>query len=101
MEKSFNARSGYLFLLLEILFLALAIAGFIMQVIVPAIILIVLFIVLAPGFTAVDPNQSYVLILFGLIKVQSRIMGSFGLIRSLLKRSFHFGREILTVSPLR
>ncbi len=68
MEKSFTARSGYLVLALEIIFLALAIVGFVMQVIVPSVALLVLFILIAPGFIAVDPNQSYVLVLFGAYK---------------------------------
>jgi len=68
MEKSFTARSGYLFLALEIIFLALAIIGFVMQMIVPSIALLVVFILVAPGFIAVDPNQSYVLVFFGAYK---------------------------------
>ena len=68
MEKSFTARSGYLFLVLEFIFLALAITGFISEIIVPSVMLLFLFILLAPGFIAVDPNQSYVLVLFGAYK---------------------------------
>ena len=65
MEKSFSARSGYLFVGLELIILALAILCFVYQIIIPAILLMLLFFFLAPGFLAVDPNQSYVLILFG------------------------------------
>lgn len=68
MEKTFTARSGYAVLLLEILILALAIVSFVFQEFVPGAILIVLFIFIVPGFMAVDPNQSYVLILFGAYK---------------------------------
>jgi regulator of protease activity HflC (stomatin/prohibitin superfamily) len=68
MEKSFTARSGYLFLALEFVLLALAIIGFVMHVIVLSIAILILFILLAPGFIAVDPNQSYVLVLFGAYK---------------------------------
>ena len=68
MEKSFTARSGYLLLVIEFVLLALAIAGFISEVIVPSVVLIFLFVLIAPGFMAVDPNQSYVLILFGAYK---------------------------------
>jgi hypothetical protein len=60
MEKSFTARSGYLFIMLEVVILAFAIIGFISEIIVPSIILIILFVLLAPGFIAVDPNQCYV-----------------------------------------
>lgn len=68
MEKSFKANSGYWFLALEIILLGLAIAGFIMQLFIPAIVLLLLFILIAPGFLAVDPNQSSVLVLFGAYK---------------------------------
>ena len=68
MEKLFNARSGYLFLFLEVVFFALAIAGFMNEIIIPSVVLIVLFVLLAPGFLAVDPNQCYVLVLFGAYK---------------------------------
>ncbi|HNX55704.1 MAG TPA: SPFH domain-containing protein [Prolixibacteraceae bacterium] len=65
MEKTFTARSGYLFLFLEIVLLGLAIGGFILEVIIPSVILVILFVLLAPGFMVIDPNQSYVLVLFG------------------------------------
>jgi regulator of protease activity HflC (stomatin/prohibitin superfamily) len=65
MEKIFTARSGYLFLFLEIVLLGLAIAGFIVEIIIPAVVLVVLFFFLFPGFMVIDPNQSYVLVLFG------------------------------------
>lgn len=65
MEKTFTARSGYLFLFLEIVLLGLAIGGFILEVIIPSVILVILFVFLAPGFMVIDPNQSYVLVLFG------------------------------------
>ena len=68
MEKSFTARSGYLFLVIEFLLLVFAIAGFASEIVIPSILLMVSFILLAPGFMAVDPNQSYVLILFGAYK---------------------------------
>jgi regulator of protease activity HflC (stomatin/prohibitin superfamily) len=65
MEKTFSARSGYVFLLIEFILLSLVVAGFINQYIVPAGIGLFVFILLVPGFIAVDPNQSYVLVLFG------------------------------------
>ena len=68
MEKSFTARSGYLFLVIEIVILLLAIAGFVSEIVVPSILLIFIFVFLAPGFMAVDPNQCYVLVLFGAYK---------------------------------
>jgi len=68
MEKSFAARSGYLFLVIEFVLLLMAIAGFISEIIIPSVLLIAAFVLIAPGFMAVDPNQSFVLILFGAYK---------------------------------
>jgi regulator of protease activity HflC (stomatin/prohibitin superfamily) len=65
MERSFSAISGYVALLLEIVILALAIMCFMAEIIVVGVILVLLFIFITPGFIAVDPNQSYVLVLFG------------------------------------
>ncbi|HCE58753.1 MAG TPA: hypothetical protein DER09_13230 [Prolixibacteraceae bacterium] len=68
MEKQYSGFSGYLFLFVELAILAAAVIGFINFWIIPAIILVVLFIFLAVGFTVVDPNQSCVMVLFGAYK---------------------------------
>lgn len=68
MEKSCSAKSGYLFVFIEVLFLAFAIFGFTRGMVVPAIALVVIFFVFAVGFMIVDPNQSAVLVLFGAYK---------------------------------
>ena len=68
MEKNYSALVGYLFLLLEIILLPLIIFGFIRGMVVPSIVLIPIFILIAVGFTVVDPNQSCVLVLFGAYK---------------------------------
>ena len=68
MEKSYSALAGYLFLLLEIILLPIIIFGFIRGMVVPSIVLIPIFILIAVGFTVVDPNQSCVLVLFGAYK---------------------------------
>ena len=75
MEKTFTARSGYLFLFLEFLLLGLAIAGFIFEIIIPSVVLLALFILLAPGFMVIDPNQSFVLVLFGEYKGTAKANG--------------------------
>ena len=86
MEMSFTARSGYLFIFLEVLFLALAIIGFASEIIVPSVILIFLFVLLIPGFIAVDPNQCYVLILFGAYKGTLKDNGFFWVNPFLVKK---------------
>jgi regulator of protease activity HflC (stomatin/prohibitin superfamily) len=68
MEKQYKGLSGYLFLFLEFVLLAIIILSFTRGFVVPSIILIVLFILVAIGFTVVDPNQSCVMVLFGAYK---------------------------------
>ncbi len=68
MEKQYSGLSGYFFVFLEVVLLLLIAFGFMRGMIVPAILLIPVFILLAIGFTVVDPNQSCVMILFGAYK---------------------------------
>lgn len=101
MEKSFTARSGYLFLLFEIVLLGLAIAGFLMQIIVPSVIMIALFILIAPGFIAVDPNQSYVLVLFGAYKGTLKDNGFFWVNPFFTKRKFSLRARNFNSEPIK
>ncbi len=101
MEKSFKARSGYLFLLFEVIILALAIAGFISQIIVPSVLLIVLFVVIAPGFIAVDPNQSYVLVLFGAYKGTIKDNGFFWVNPFFAKKKFSLRARNFNSEPIK
>ncbi|AHW60561.1 SPFH domain / Band 7 family protein [Draconibacterium orientale] len=68
MEKQHSALSGYMFLVLELILLGVIIFGIMRGMIVPAILLIPVFILVAIGFTVVDPNQSCVMVLFGAYK---------------------------------
>ncbi len=68
MEKLYKGLSGYLFIVIELILIALIVIGFVLEMIVPAVILIFVLIVLAIGFTVVDPNQSCVMVLFGAYK---------------------------------
>ncbi len=68
MEKKYSPLSGYIFLVIELVILALIVLGFMRGFIFPSVILIVLFIFMAIGFTVVDPNHSCVLVLFGAYK---------------------------------
>lgn len=65
MEKSYAAKSGYLFVVIEFLFILLIIFGFLTRMFIPAVILIFLTVFLAAGFRIVNPNESAVLVLFG------------------------------------
>jgi len=101
MEKSFTARSGYLLLAIEFALLALAIAGFISEIIVPSVILIFLFILLAPGFIAVDPNQCYVLILFGAYKGTLKDNGFFWVNPFFVKKKFSLRARNFNSEPIK
>lgn len=65
MEKNHEAKSGYLFVVIELLGLAVIVFGFASGLIIPAIVLLLVVVFLSKGFTIVNPNQSAVLILFG------------------------------------
>lgn len=68
MEKIYKGKSGYFFLVVELLVLSAIIFSFFRGMIIPAVVLIPVFILLAIGFTVVDPNQSCVMVLFGAYK---------------------------------
>jgi len=68
MEKQYSPMSGYLFLIIELILIALIVLGFTRGLVIPSVILIAVFILIAIGFTVVDPNHSCVLILFGAYK---------------------------------
>lgn len=68
MEKKYSGMSGYMFVLIEIVIIILIVFGFVREMIVPAILLVPVFILIAIGFTVVDPNQSCVMVLFGAYK---------------------------------
>ncbi len=68
MEKLYSGMSGYLFLFVELIILVFIIFGFMRGMILPSALLIPVFVLIAIGFTVVDPNQSCVLVLFGAYK---------------------------------
>lgn len=68
MEKQYSGKSGYMFLFVELILVVLIVFGFVRGMIVPAIVLIPIVLLIAIGFTVVDPNQSCVMILFGAYK---------------------------------
>ncbi|MFO7629303.1 MAG: M15 family metallopeptidase [Prochlorococcaceae cyanobacterium] len=65
MEKQYKGFSGYMFLFLELVVLAAVIFGFMRGMYIPSALLVVVFVMIAIGFTVVDPNQSCVMVLFG------------------------------------
>jgi regulator of protease activity HflC (stomatin/prohibitin superfamily) len=101
MEKSFTARSGYLFVVIEFVLLALAIAGFVSEIIIPSVLLVATFILIAPGFMAVDPNQSYVLILFGAYKGTIKDNGFFWVNPFFVKKKFSLRARNFNSEPIK
>jgi regulator of protease activity HflC (stomatin/prohibitin superfamily) len=70
MKQEFSVKpiSGYVALLMAILFIGGAIAGFAFEMIWPGILLLLLFIFTIMGFKVVNPNGSSVMVLFGAYK---------------------------------
>lgn len=79
----------------------MAIAGFISQIIIPSVLLIVLFILVAPGFLAVDPNQCYVLVLFGAYKGTIKDNGFFWVNPFFTKKKFSLRARNFNSEPIK
>lgn len=101
MEKTFTARSGYLFLFLEVLLLGAAIGGFVLEIIVPAVVLLALFVFIAPGFVVIDPNQSYVLVLFGEYKGTIKDNGFFWVNPFFTKKKYSLRARNFNSEPIK
>jgi regulator of protease activity HflC (stomatin/prohibitin superfamily) len=76
-ESSVKPISGYLAVLVAILLLGGAIAGFAYEIIWLGIVLTILFVFTVIGFTVVNPNGSCVMVLFGAYKGTIRENGFF------------------------
>jgi regulator of protease activity HflC (stomatin/prohibitin superfamily) len=70
MKQEFSVKpvSGYVALLIAILFFGGAIAGFVFQIIWLGILLTLLFVFTIMGFKVINPNSSSVMVLFGAYK---------------------------------
>ena len=103
MEKKYVGFSGYLFLFLELLIIAFIVFGFIRGMIIPSAILLVLFFIIAVGFTVVDPNQSCVMVLFGAYKGSIKTNGFYWVNPFFVKKKFslrarNFNSETIKVN---
>ena len=101
MEKSFTARSGYFVLAIEALLLVLAVVSIVNSVIVVGALLIVFFLFIAPGFMSVDPNQCYVLILFGEYKGTLKDNGFFWVNPFFVKKKFSLRARNFNSEPIK
>jgi regulator of protease activity HflC (stomatin/prohibitin superfamily) len=70
MKQEFSVKpiSGYVALLIAILFFGGAIAGFVFEIIWLGILLMLLFVFTIMGFKVINPNSSSVMVLFGAYK---------------------------------
>ena len=103
MEKRFSPFSGYLFLLLEFVILLFIVFGLMRGLLLPSIILIPVFILVAIGFIVVDPNKSCVLVLFGAYKGSIKTNGfywanPFYVKKKLSLRARNFDSETIKVN---
>ena len=101
MEKLFTALSGYLFVVVEVILLGLVIFGFINGWIIPSVLFIVMFVFLATGFLAVDPNQCYVLVLFGAYKGTLKDNGFFWVNPFFVKKKFSLRARNFNSEPIK
>jgi regulator of protease activity HflC (stomatin/prohibitin superfamily) len=103
MKKEFivNPLSGYLALLVALVFIGGAIAGFAFEMIWQAAILTLLFIFTIIGFTVVDPNGSCVMVLFGAYRGTIRENGFFWVNPFFIKRKLSLRARNFNSEPIK
>ncbi|MGD9931023.1 MAG: SPFH domain-containing protein [Mangrovibacterium sp.] len=101
MERSYAAKSGYLFLVLEFIFLVLSFLGFMRGLVLPSAILILVFVFCALGFVIVNPNESLVLVLFGEYKGTIKKNGFFWANPLLSKKKISLRARNLDSEPIK
>ena len=103
MKKEFTVKpiSGYLALLLAVLFLGGAIGGFVLERIWPGVILTLLFVFTVLGFTVVYPNGSCVMVLFGAYKGTIRDNGFFWVNPFFIKRRVSLRARNFNSEPIK
>ncbi len=103
MKKEFSVKpiSGYLALLAAFLLIAGAIAGFAYEIIWLGVILLLLFIFTAIGFTVVNPNESCVMVLFGAYKGTIRENGFFWVNPFYIKRRVSLRARNFNSEPIK
>jgi regulator of protease activity HflC (stomatin/prohibitin superfamily) len=100
-EFTVNPLSGYLALLMAILFIGGAIAGFAFGIIWLGVILTLLFIFTILGFTIVYPNGSCVMVLFGAYKGTIRDNGFFWVNPFYIKRNISLRARNFNSEPIK
>ncbi|NQU87695.1 MAG: SPFH domain-containing protein [Mariniphaga sp.] len=101
MEKNYSPLSGYLLLIIELFVLAAIVLGFLRGMIIPSVILIPVFILIAIGFTVVDPNHSCVLVLFGAYKGSIKTNGFYWVNPFFMKKKFSLRARNFDSEPIK
>jgi regulator of protease activity HflC (stomatin/prohibitin superfamily) len=103
MKSEFTVKpvSGYLALLLAIIFLGGAIGGFVLELIWPGVILTLLFVFTILGFTVVYPNGSCVMVLFGAYRGTIRDNGFFWVNPFYIKRRVSLRARNFNSEPIK
>ncbi|MCF8255326.1 MAG: SPFH domain-containing protein [Bacteroidia bacterium] len=100
-EKDILPKSGFLILGLNLLLVGSSIALIVSGMIVPAILLIVLFFFILPGFFINNPNESTVLVLFGEYKGSAKGNGFFWANPFMTKAKFSLRARNLDSQPIK
>jgi len=101
MEKSYSAISGYVIVVVEFILAVLIIFGFTHGMVLPSVLMIIVFLFLAPGFMIVNPNESAVLVLFGSYKGTIRKNGFFWANPFLAKKKISLRARNLDSEPIK
>ena len=101
MERTNLARSGYLFVVIELAILISLFVCVISALIVPGLVLLVLLVFIALGFLIVNPNESSVLVLFGDYKGSVKQNGFFWVNPLLKKRKISLRAKNLDSEPIK
>jgi regulator of protease activity HflC (stomatin/prohibitin superfamily) len=103
MKKEFTVKpiSGYLALLVALLLIGSAIAGFAFEIIWLGAILTLLFIFTLIGFTVVNPNESCVMVLFGAYNGTIRENGFFWVNPFYIKRKLSLRARNFDSEPIK
>lgn len=103
MKKEFAVKplSGYVALLIVILFAGGAIAGFIYEIVWLGVVFTLLFGFTSIGFTVVNPNESCVMVLFGAYKGTIRENGFFWVNPFYIKRTISLRARNFNSEPIK
>lgn len=105
-EKVTSTSSGYLAVLLVVIFTALGICGFVLfnqsvPVVVTSVILMIVAVFTAIGLTVINPNESSVLVLFGEYKGTIKKNGFFWVNPFFIKKKISLRARNLNREPIK